>query len=57
MTGQEIAVALIIATAVLFLARRVVGRRSARRKPAQTFVPISSLKKRNGPGQDSHGCH
>ncbi len=53
---QEIAVALMVAAAVLFLVRRVVGRRSARRKPAQTFVPLASLKKRDRSRQDT-GCH
>jgi hypothetical protein len=51
-TLQHLLVFVIVAGAVLFLARRVFLNRERRRRPAQTFVPLSSLKKpRDG------GCH
>jgi hypothetical protein len=54
---QDLAVALIVCGAVVFLLRRVVGRRR-RKASAQSFVPLSSLKKRNaGSRDDGHSCH
>jgi hypothetical protein len=47
---QELAVLLIVGAALLFLVLRVRGRR--RRQAAQSFVPLSSIRKR----QDG-GCH
>ncbi len=57
MGWQEIAVALIVCGAVTFLVRRAVGRR--RRRPgAQTFVPLSQLKRSRTPPLDRDaGCH
>jgi uncharacterized membrane-anchored protein YhcB (DUF1043 family) len=56
MSWQEMGVALIVGGAVAFLVLRVAGRRR-RRKPAQTFVPLTSVKhRRNEPRGDS-GCH
>jgi hypothetical protein len=42
---QSIAVVLVVAAAVAFLVARAVGIRVRRKRPAQTFVPLSSLKK------------
>jgi hypothetical protein len=57
MGWQQIAVALIVAGAVMFLLRRLVGRRQ-RKGTAETFVPLSQLrrKKPQRPGQDPT-CH
>ena len=49
---QDLAVLLIVGAALFFLVRRIVGRRRRRHQPAQTFVPLSSIRKR-GDG----GCH
>jgi hypothetical protein len=54
---QELAVVVIVACAVAFLVRRVVGRRASRRKPAQTFVPLASLKRSKGPSDSEPSCH
>lgn len=57
MTWQDVGVALTVGAAVAFLLVRVTGRRR-RRKPAQTFVPLSSLKTRpDAPDKDERGCH
>ncbi len=56
MGWQELAVAVIVAAAVAFLVRRVVGRRE-RRKAAQTFVPLSTLRKPGPPSDHEPGCH
>ena len=45
MSWQSIAVLLVVLTAVGFLVARVAGFRLRRNRPAQTFVPLSSLKK------------
>lgn len=57
MTWQELAVLAIVSGAVLFLVGRLTGRRR-RGTPAETFVPLSSLK-RPGTGErdDDRGCH
>jgi hypothetical protein len=57
MGWQEIAVALVIAGAVLFLLNRVVGLRRRRKRPAQSFVPLSQLKKRARGTDEKPGCH
>ena len=44
MGWQQIAVALIVAGAVMFLLRRLVGRRQ-RKGTAETFVPLSQLRR------------
>jgi SNF family Na+-dependent transporter len=58
MGAQDIAVALIVCGAVAFLLRRVIGRRR-RKATAQSFVPLSSLKKRSATASqdDSPPCH
>jgi hypothetical protein len=45
MSWQSIAVVLVVLAAVGFLVARVVGVRLRRNRPAQTFVPLSTLKK------------
>lgn len=45
MTWQSLAVLLVVGAAIFFLVARVVGIQLRRRRPAQTFVPLSSLKK------------
>jgi hypothetical protein len=57
MGWQEIAVASIVVGAVAFLVRRVVGRRRKSRS-AQSFVPLSSLKRPHGAARDDGpSCH
>lgn len=57
MNWQEIGVAIVVAGAVAFLVSRVIGRRR-REKPAQTFVPLSSIRtRREPPAGDGPGCH
>ena len=57
MAWQELAVAVIVACAVTFLIARVSGRRAAKRKPAQTFVPLASLKRPKEPRDADPRCH
>jgi uncharacterized membrane-anchored protein YhcB (DUF1043 family) len=45
MTWQDVAVALIVGAALLFLVSRVVRMRRRRSRPAQSFVPLTQLKK------------
>ena len=52
MDWQDYVVFLIVGGAVWFLVRRVTARRRARKKPAESFVPLGTLRK--GPGD---GCH
>jgi len=49
---QDYVVFLIVGGAVWFLVRRVTARRRSRKKPAESFVPLATLRK--GPGD---GCH
>lgn len=54
---QDVAVVLIVCGAVIFLLRRVVGRRR-KTSSAQSFVPLSSLRKPPAPGRDEGpSCH
>jgi hypothetical protein len=57
MGWQDLAVALILAGAVLFLLNRVLGLRRRRRQSAQSFVPLSQLKKTARPPDDTPDCH
>jgi hypothetical protein len=57
MGWQEIAVAVVIAGAVLFLLNRVVGLRRRRKAPAQSFVPLSQLKKGTERTEEKPSCH
>jgi hypothetical protein len=45
MTWQDIAVFIVVAAAVLFLIGRNVNLRRRRGRPAETFVPLTALKK------------
>ena len=56
MNWQELAVGVIVAAAVAFLAMRIVGRRR-RRKPAETYVPLSTLRTPGDERPDKPGCH
>ena len=50
MDWQAVGVVAIVSAAVYFLGERMLTRR--RRKGTQTFVPLSSIKKRS-----DHDCH
>jgi hypothetical protein len=54
MTWQDVAVFIVVAAAVLFLIGRNFNLRRRRSRPAETFVPLTSLKK-NKPTDG--GCH
>ena len=56
MNWQALAVGVIVAGAVAFLVMRIVGRRP-RRKTAETFVPLSSLRSPGDERPDKPGCH
>ena len=51
MTLQDLGVLLIVSGAVLFLVRRVIP---GRQKPAETFVPLGSIKHRR---EHEKNCH
>ena len=55
---QDVAVWIVVGGAVLFLVGRNVNLRKRRQKPAETFIPLSSLKKPAAPdsGHDAQ-CH
>lgn len=57
MGWQELAVALVVAGAVLFLLDRVVGLRRRRKRTAQSFVPLSQLRKTVRGTDDTPPCH
>ena len=52
MDWQSVGVVFVVAGAVYFLGRRLFVARRQRTRPAQTFVPLSSIKKRS-----DTGCH
>jgi hypothetical protein len=54
MTWQDVAVFILVAGAVLFLVARNVNRRRRRSRPAETFVPLTSLKKSPPKDTDEH---
>jgi len=56
MTWQDVAVFIVVACALLFLIGRNVNLRRRRSRPAETFVPLTSLKKSSPPRSDEH-CH
>lgn len=57
MGWQDIAVAAIVCGALGFLVRRIVGRRR-KATSAQSFVPLSSLRKPTAPERDDGpACH
>jgi hypothetical protein len=55
---QDVAVWIVVGGAVLFLVGRNVNLRKRWQKPAETFIPLSSLKKPAAPdsGHDAQ-CH
>jgi hypothetical protein len=54
MTWQDVAVFIVVAAAVLFLIGRNVNLRRRRSRPAETFVPLTSLKQKKA---DDGSCH
>jgi len=56
MTWQDVAVFLVVAGAVLFLVGRNVTLKRRRKRPAETFVPLTALRKRSNKPDDS-ACH
>jgi hypothetical protein len=54
MSWQDVAVFLVVAGAVLFLIGRNVNLRRRRNQPAETFVPLTALKKSKS---DDPCCH
>jgi hypothetical protein len=55
MTWQDVVVFIVVAGAVLFLVGRNVNLRRRRGRPAETFVPLTALKKSvNKPDGDCH---
>lgn len=52
MDWQTAGVIAVVAGAVCFLVQRMFLVRRRSKQPAQTFVPLSSIKKRS-----DHGCH
>ncbi len=57
---QDVAVWLVVASAAAFLVGRNLNLRRRKSKPAQTFVPLSSLRKQAGaprPVSDDPHCH
>jgi hypothetical protein len=58
MTWQDVAVFVVVASAVLFLVGRNVTLKRRRKRPAETFVPLATLKKRPSAGSpDEPACH
>jgi hypothetical protein len=59
MGWQDVGVWIVVAAAIFFLAGRNVKLRRRRKQPAQTFVPLSSLKRPSGasPQHEDPGCH
>jgi hypothetical protein len=58
MTWQDVAVFIVVAGAVLFLVARNVNLRRRRGRTAETFVPLTALKKSSGKDQaDRPRCH
>ena len=61
MTWQDVGVWIVVAAAVIFLVGRNVSLRRRRKQPAQTFVPLASLKRPGGaaaaPQSDDPQCH
>jgi hypothetical protein len=56
MGWQDLAVFVVVASAVLFLVGRNVTLRRKRERPAETFIPLTALKKRSTKPDDS-ACH
>ena len=61
MDWQDVGVWIVVAAAALFLISRNVNLRRRRNQPAQSFVPLSSLRRPGGaaaePQSDDPHCH
>jgi hypothetical protein len=61
MDWQDVGVWIVVAAAALFLISRNVNLRRRRNQPAQSFVPLSSLRRPGGavaePQPDDPHCH
>jgi len=61
MDWQDVGVWIVVAAAALFLISRNVNLRRRRKQPAQSFVPLSSLRRPGGaaaePQSDDPPCH
>jgi hypothetical protein len=60
MGSQDVGVWIIVASALIFLISRNVNLRRRRKQPAQTFIPLSSLKRTPSPparDDDGPACH
>ena len=57
MTWQDVAVFIVVAGAVLFLIGRNVNLRRRRGRPAETFVPLTALKKSAAAAKPDEHCH
>jgi hypothetical protein len=57
MTWQDVAVFIVVAGAVLFLVGRNVNLRRRRGRPAETFVPLTALKKSPAAAKPDEHCH
>jgi hypothetical protein len=58
MSWQDVAVFAVVGAAVLFLAGRNVDLRRRRKKPAETFIPLASLRQSAPPDRDdAPSCH
>jgi hypothetical protein len=58
MTWQDVAVFIVVAGAVLFLMGRNINLRRRRERPAETFVPLTALKKFSARDKaDEPHCH
>ena len=61
MGWQDVGVWIVVAAAALFLISRNVSLRRRRKQPAQSFVPLSSLRRPGGavaePQSDDPPCH
>jgi hypothetical protein len=54
---QEAGVAVIVAGALVFLARRLFGRLGPKKTGTVTFVPLGRVKRGPQGGGGSGGCH
>jgi hypothetical protein len=58
MTWQDVAVFIVVTGAVLFLLGRNLNLRRRRGRPAETFVPLTALKKSSAKDKDDEQhCH
>ncbi len=59
MGWQDVGVLIVVMSAVAFLVGRNVNLRRRQKKPAQTFIPLSSLKRPSTPthASDDRACH